>query len=681
MSKEKIKKCVSKILIPIIIMTVISGFLTLMLSEDVGEKTQYLDSIDYSVTLNEDGSMKVTETWDININNTNTLFKQFRLSSSKYGDITNVEVYDLDNNRKLEQINEEMYHLPKDTYYGLEINSATFEIAWGVGMDGKKGNRKYQISYVVEDVVTSYDDCQEFYWQFLGEGENTVPAKKVTGTITLPKNVSNIDNLRVWGHGQVNGNIEKVNTHEVRFDLKNLEVGAMLEIRIATQDKVFNVSEFKTRNYNYLNTMLNEETKWSEETNSIVQVTRNIWAVFIAIYVIILIINLIRIIKYRKELKESNSKIVVNELEYFRDIPRGDTATPAEAVYLYKYNKKRLGTGTVQKDAVSATILDLCLRKKIQLRMADKKKVYIKIIAEPDGLNADELEIYKLLKEVSDGEEEFEIEELNKYAKKKYQKFSDSINKFVNKARESLYDLKLIDKAEEKEYRRFNSASTKKSMLKWLYIWLIFNFFFGFIPIVQEQTIFALGLGYHEWYIKVILFFLPLVIVLMYKWHLLQKLGNKISVLTQAGSDEKEQWKGLVKFLKNYSLLSEKGVLDLVLWEKYLVFATALGIGEKVVEELKANYPEVFIQEKWDDEKMLNEYPIIYFACNPYYASLNISNSFYAISSIGSSTQKAYKTSQSQIAAHSSSSGSGGGGGFSGGGGGRRRPADGMGGR
>ena len=167
----------------------------------------------------------------------------------------------------------------------------------------------------------------------------------------------------------------------------------------------------------------------------------------------------------------------------------------------------------------------------------------------------------------------------------------------------------------------------------------------------------------------------------MYKWHLLQKLGNKISVLTQAGSDEKEQWKGLVKFLKNYSLLSEKGVLDLVLWEKYLVFATALGIGEKVVEELKANYPEVFIQEKWDDEKMLNEYPIIYFACNPHYASLNISNSFYAISSIGSSTQKAYKTSQSQIAAHSSSSGSGGGGGFSGGGGGRRRPADGMGGR
>ena len=680
MSKGKVKKYLSKILGPLVIMTIVSAFVTLMIASDSGEKTQYLDSIDYNVVLNKDGSMKVTETWDINIKNTNTLFKQFRLSSFKYGEITDVEVYDLGNNKKLENINEEMYHLPKDTYYGLEINSITYEIAWGVGMDNERGNRKYQISYVVHDVVTSYNDCQELYWQFLGEGENTVPAKRVTGTITLPEDVSTIDNLRVWGHGQINGNIERVNTHEVRFDIKDLEAGAMLEVRVATQDKMFDVSDFKTRDYNYLNTMLNEETEWSEETNSIVHATRKIWAVFIAIYAIILIINLIRIIKYRKELKDDNIKIIVNKLEYFRDIPRGDTATPAEAVYLYKYDKKRLDTGDVQKDAVSATILDLCLKKKITLRMDDKKNVYVNIIAEPDGLNKDELEIYKLLKEVSDGEE-FEVEELNKYAKKKYQKFSDSINKFVNEARESLYDLKLIDKAEEKQYRKSNSASTKKSMLKWFYIWLIFNYFFGFIPIVQEQIIFGLGMGAHEWSIKVILFFLPLVLVLMYKWHLLNKLGGKISVLTQAGSDEKQQWVGLVKFLKNYSLLNEKGVLDLVLWEKYLVFATALGIGDKVVEELKANYPEVFIQEKWDDEKMLNEYPIIYFACNPHYASLNISNSFYAISSLGNSTQKAYKTSQSQIAAHSSSSGSGGGGGFSGGGGGRRRPADGMGGR
>lgn len=169
MLKEKIKKYLSKVLLPLVIMTIVSIFLTLMFASNSSEKSQYLDSIDYNVILNKDGSMKVTETWNINIKNTNTLFKQFRLSSYKYGDITNVEVYDLDNNKKLEKIDEEMYHLPKNTYYGLEINSSTFEIAWGVGMDNERGNRKYQISYVVNDVVTSYNDCQELYWQFLGK--------------------------------------------------------------------------------------------------------------------------------------------------------------------------------------------------------------------------------------------------------------------------------------------------------------------------------------------------------------------------------------------------------------------------------------------------------------------------------------------------------------------------------
>ena len=35
---------------------------------------------------------------------------------------------------------------------------------------------------------------------------------------------------------------------------------------------------------------------------------------------------------------------------------------------------------------------------------------------------------------------------------------------------------------------------------------------------------------------------------------------------------------GLSRYMKDYSLLNEKRVLDLVLWEKYLVYATAFGI-------------------------------------------------------------------------------------------------------
>ena len=140
--------------------------------------------------------------------------------------------------------------MPKDSYYGLKINDYTYEIAWGIGMDNKRGRGKYQISYRVNDVVKGYKDCQEFYWQFIGKDENQIPAKKVTGKIILPTGVASDDNLRVWGHGQLNGYINKNGNKEVDFNIDNLEAGAMLETRVVTKENVFNI---EPNNINYFN--------------------------------------------------------------------------------------------------------------------------------------------------------------------------------------------------------------------------------------------------------------------------------------------------------------------------------------------------------------------------------------------------------------------------------------------
>ena len=45
--------------------------------------------------------------------------------------------------------------------------------------------------------------------------------------------------------------------------------------------------------------------------------------------------------------------------------------------------------------------------------------------------------------------------------------------------------------------------------------------------------------------------------------------------------------------MEDFSLLNEREVPDLKLWEKYLVFATAFGISEKVLKQLKVVYPEI----------------------------------------------------------------------------------------
>ena len=124
-------KKVKSFLIKLIIMIVISfGFLFSINSSS--EKFQYMDSLDYQVTVNKNGSIEVVETWDINVNNTNTLFKNFNLSKDRYGEITDVKVIDLDTGKEFKQIDEEMYYVTKGCYYALKIQNNKFEIAFGI---------------------------------------------------------------------------------------------------------------------------------------------------------------------------------------------------------------------------------------------------------------------------------------------------------------------------------------------------------------------------------------------------------------------------------------------------------------------------------------------------------------------------------------------------------------------
>ena len=225
-------------------------------------RMQYLNNLDYNLKLNEDGSANVTEIWDIDVNNTNTLFKTFKLDN-KYSGIENVHVKEITqgNEKDFKQIYEVQYHVDRNCYYALNTSRNEFEIAWGIGMDTQYGKRKYEISYVIKDIITDYKDCQEFYWQFLGLGENTIQAKHVTGTVTLPKNVENMESLKVWGHGQLNGEINKVSNNQVKFNINNLSKGARLEIRVVTEEKMFSVNNSKKMNYNILPNIINEETR------------------------------------------------------------------------------------------------------------------------------------------------------------------------------------------------------------------------------------------------------------------------------------------------------------------------------------------------------------------------------------------------------------------------------------
>ena len=129
------------------------------------------------------------------------------------------------------------------------------------------------------------------------------------------------------------------------------------------------------------------------------------------------------------------------------------------------------------------------------------------------------------------------------------------------------------------------------------------------------------------------------------------KIARRYNTLTQKGTDEKEAWKGLKNFMEDFSMLDKKEVPELVLWEKYLVYATAFGISDKVLKQLKVVYPQI------TDEQFMSSYGYSYLYLM---SNRNFSNTF--VRSINNSVISAYNFANY-------SSGSGGGGGFSSGGG------------
>lgn len=230
------------------IIALIFIFTLLLLNTKSYAGSQRLKSLNYDVQLNADGTVDVEEEWNIRVSDTNTLFKTFDLDSTKYGKITNVKVSDITDGMAKEFINTGVYayHVEKGGFYALDRSSKEFEIAWGVSIDNTE-NKVYKIKYTITDAIKKYNDCSEFYWQFIGK-TNAIPANKVTGKIKLPSAVSDKENLKVWAHGPLNGNIQIVDNETVSFEVKDVGIQEMIEVRVVTVEGMFmRKVKYKTR--------------------------------------------------------------------------------------------------------------------------------------------------------------------------------------------------------------------------------------------------------------------------------------------------------------------------------------------------------------------------------------------------------------------------------------------------
>ena len=82
-------------------------------------------------------------------------------------------------------------------------------------------------------------------------------------------------------------------------------------------------------------------------------------------------------------------------------------------------------------------------------------------------------------------------------------------------------------------------------------------------------------------------------IVLLLCSTILKKEAKEYTLLTQLGEDEFVKWNGLYNYLKNEQFIKNANITDITIWEKYLVYAAAFGLSNKVIKALNLKIPEL----------------------------------------------------------------------------------------
>lgn len=626
------KKVIRKISI-----IVFAFIMLLMFSSEVQAGSQTLNSLNFDIEIKQDGSIHICETWNITATSTNTIFKSFDMGTNDNGDykIKNVEVYDVTDGKEYKDSGEYSYHVDPGYFYGEMVSSDTFEIAWNIGADNSRKTKTYKISYDVENVIQNGKDFSQLYWQLISD-ENGIPISNATATITLPVAMEKGTECRVWGHGPLSSTIYQISETEIEVKGGRVSSGTMFEIRIAMPAGIF--SNDNTLKRTTLQDVIDEETVWADESNEVRKSNskKDTTIILDLINIGLVIFSVLTgycIIKNIEKYKKSKNERYEGYQEYYRDIP-DENATPGECLFLLDDNIFYEQTSSI----IMANLLNFHTKGIIKIEEENNDVVITpnKAMLENSILKNEEKIVADLLKSVTRHSDRITMKELSEY-------IQDHATSWV-------YDFERIPNIVKRSETEKGYLDPKKhSSISAAILGIMMSLTF-LVPMLVSILI-----AYSEIVTMLIIFIITLIINAIVKGMI-----RKIELYTVEGYKEKLKWKGLKKYLVEYSRIRDRETMDIMLWEKYLVYATAMGIASKVVDELKVVYPEMY-EDMYTHSTMMHMVDTRSFS-----RDLNRTTS---------ALRKSYNIahpSSSYDSDSSFSSGSGDGGGFSGGGGGRR---------
>jgi uncharacterized membrane protein len=489
----------------------------------------------------------------------------------------------------------------------------------------------FYLKYIVKDAVVLHLDVAELYWTFIPEGfEDTI--NNINIEVYLP-NTDNSNNFRIWAHGNLSGKVDFINKSGVKANINKVFTGEAVDIRM-TFDKSLVLENliFKKSNALALDEIIKVETDRANVANNLrkeLLLIRNI-VIYgtVMVYMAILVLGIYIYYKYGKSPKSG----------YYSKYNREFIDDYNVEVIDYLMKKQ------ITPNAMSASIMNLIYKKNLSVNEIpndSKNKDYEFTLENKDNLDEGENILVDFLfdrvgknRVNSDGKKCFSTLDLKKYANgtKTCTTFINSYTKWKNKVIEIGRN--------EKFYERSNVP-----------------IIYGLIILLLTIIVFVLGISRGVDFIPTYLLLFFAIFFFIYTILIDKK--------TLRGSEHYDKWKAFKNFLNDFGSFELKELPEIVLWERYLVYATIFGLADKVQKNMNVRISEMNIDTLGYD----------YY---PSYVYINLGNTIN--SSINNAVNSAYSRQSANYAnTHSSSSSGGGfgggfssGGGFGGGGGGGR---------
>nr|WP_295001796.1 DUF2207 domain-containing protein [uncultured Methanobrevibacter sp.] len=406
------------------------------------------------------------------------------------------------------------------------------------------------ISYDMKNVVTLFNDVGGLQYKLWGE-EWDVGVGDIEITVTLPGKTGNEYFLNPQEFNQTS----TLNGNTITAKTTSIPKGDFYELLV-----LMPVSDFSNATY-AKNVDSNGREMIMKNLNDSVN-GRNFWNTAYLILGLLSILSpviaIFTYIRYGREPKVNYEGI------YERELPTNDPPEVVNAVYATG------DVGSPNMDGFESAILNLIDKKVLKIeKVADENTetndLHVKFSGDTSGLKSNEKHVYDILHRFASGDT-LNLSSLNTRlsSESNAEWFMDEYNNW----RENIKN-EVKPKVEEE----FDDTGTV----------IISCLSIGGIVIGVIMTV----LGFWTELNSGLYSIAGGIFLIIFSVLILKLDDDKFGRWTPKGRENYLKWKNFRKFLKDNSLINEHPPESIVIWRKYLIYGAALGVADKVYENMK----------------------------------------------------------------------------------------------